>query len=458
MSRRLAPSLLLALTGCAYFNGIYNARDAARDAERHERAGREAEARAAWLRSAASAESVLVRHADDRWSVEALFLAGRGLALGARCDRALPLLERYLAGGERETGQRAAASLAVGRCLLEEGRAADALAVLAPLAASGAAGVDAARWAARAALALERDADAARFLAALPEGERQWETLDAALARGDHARAESLLVLRAAAGDASRDVPTALRLLWDAGRHEGARRIVAAYEAAGAEPTRLGRARLVLAELLAAADEDVAARALLMRARAGTADSAVDAEASARLALLALRDVDSRTDAEAIVERARAAAAGTALHSRLERAALLLRILDARTDTAGAALFLAAEVARDSLRAPRLARGYLERILEQRPPPILAPKALLAAAALRPDSAERFRARIVDDFPRSGWAAILRGEASAPAPDVRAGEALLASTWTVARQLLADSLAARAAQPPRPALLEIPEP
>ncbi|HEX6058686.1 MAG TPA: hypothetical protein VFZ11_06675, partial [Gemmatimonadaceae bacterium] len=210
MSRRLAPLFLLALAGCAYFNGIYNAREAARDAERHERAGREAEARAAWLRSAASAESVLVRHADDRWGAEALFLAGRGLALGARCERALPLLERYLAGGDPDAPQRAAAALAVGRCLLDEGRATDALAVLAPLAASGAAGAEAARWAARAALVLERDADATRFLVALPEEERQWEWLDAALARGDHARAESLLVLRAAAGDASRDVPAAL--------------------------------------------------------------------------------------------------------------------------------------------------------------------------------------------------------------------------------------------------------
>lgn len=146
------------------------------------------------------------------------------------------------------------------------------------------------------------------------------------------------------------------------------------------------------------------------------------------------------------------------MHGRLARSALLLRLLESRSDTAGAALFLAAEVARDSLRAPLLARAYLERILEQRPPPLLAPKALLAAAMLVPDSAAIFRSRVLDHFPRSGWAAILRGDAAAPAPDVRSGEALLASTWSVAWQILGDSLAARAAQPARAAVPLLPEP
>lgn len=459
MSRRLAPLLLLALAGCAYFNGIYNARDAAGEAERLERAGRDAEAREAWLRSAASAESVLVRHEDGRWAAEALFLAGRGLALGARCERALPLLQRYLADSAAGPGHRPAASLAVGRCLLQERRAADALDVLAPLAdRSGGGNAEAARWAARAALALRRDTTATRFLARLPERERQWEWLDASVARGDLAKVESLLVLRARAGDASRDVPAALRLLWGAGRRDGARRIVAAYEEAGAEPRRLGEARLALADLLAGAGEDTAARALLLRARAGTADSAIDADAAARLTLLALRDVVSLADASAAIERGGATAAGTAVHGRLARSALLLQLLESRRDTAGAALFLAAEVARDSLRAPLLARAYLERILEQHPPPLLAPKALLAAAMLVPDSAAIFRSRVLDHFPRSGWAAILRGDAAAPAPDVRNGESLLAGTWSVAWQLLGDSLAARAARPARAAVPVLPDP
>jgi hypothetical protein len=465
VSRRLRLPLLLALAGCAYFNGIYNARDAASDAERLEREGRSAEAREAWLRSAASAESVLVRHGDGRWGPEALFLAGRGLALGARCDRALPLLERYLAGPVATDGRRGAASLAVGRCLVDEGRAADALDVLAPLAGEpDAAGGDAAlaeqaaRWAARAALALGRDGDASRFLARLPDGEAEWERLDGALARGDLARAESLLVRRGAAGDASRDVPAAIRVLWDGGNRDGARRVVEAYERAGAEPSLLGRIRLSLAERLAAAGDDDAARALLRRARAGTADTLVDRTAAAWLTLLSLGDAASLGDAEGIVERGRSDGSGTPLHDRLERAVLLVRLLESRQDTAGAALFLAAEVARDSLRAPRLARRYLARILEQSPPPLLAPKALLAAAALVPDSAPVFRARLLADFPRSGWSAILRGDTAASSPDLRRGEALLAGAWSVAGQLLADSLTARAARPARAAAPAIPEP
>ena len=458
MSRRLHPFLLLALAGCAYFNGIYNARAAAREAERLEREGRSSEARDAWLRSAASAESVLVRHRDGRWGPEALFLAGRGLALGARCERALPLLERYLAGSA-DGDRRPAASLAVGRCLVDEGRAGEALEALAPLAGgSSPVATEAARWAARAAWALGRDADAERFLARLPAGEAAWERIDAALGEGDLARAESLLVQRGAGGDASRDVPRAIAMLWEAGRRDGARRVVAAYEDAATEPARLGRLRLSLAERLVAAGEDSAARALLLRARAGTADTVVDRAAAAWMTLLSLREAATPSEARAVVERGRPSGAGGPLLERLERALLRLDLLESRGDTAGAALFLAAEVARDSLRAPRLARRYLERILEQHPPPLLAPKALLAAAALVPDSAALFRARVLDVFPRSGWAAILRGDTTAATTDVRNGEMLLAGAWSVVEQLLSDSLMARAARPARAPAPAIPEP
>ena len=60
------------LGGCAYFNGVYNAREAERAANRLLRAGREGEASGSFATAAAKAETVLARHPKSRWRDDAL--------------------------------------------------------------------------------------------------------------------------------------------------------------------------------------------------------------------------------------------------------------------------------------------------------------------------------------------------------------------------------------------------
>jgi tetratricopeptide (TPR) repeat protein len=150
------------LSGCAYYNGMYNTRRFARNAERSERAGRTSEAADRWRQVVLHADTLLARHPGSRWADDAELLKGRalvalrawpaatevleraksragteeqrrdaqywlGIAAAGRRDhgRALANLDSALASARRE--RRQAARLARGRLLLAMGRPAEAL-------------------------------------------------------------------------------------------------------------------------------------------------------------------------------------------------------------------------------------------------------------------------------------------------------------------------------------------
>jgi hypothetical protein len=73
-------------------------------------------------------------------------------------------------------------------------------------------------------------------------------------------------------------------------------------------------------------------------------------------------------------------------------------------------LFLAAETARDSLQAPRLARTLWRRILDTWPDSPYAPKAILAAQQLDSTWADSARALLQERYPNSPYLAMIRGE------------------------------------------------
>gem|GEM_PF-5921776 len=68
---------LAAASGCVYYNGMYNARRAEREALRFDREGRTAEARDRWVRAVTHADSVAARHPNSPWAEAALLLSGR---------------------------------------------------------------------------------------------------------------------------------------------------------------------------------------------------------------------------------------------------------------------------------------------------------------------------------------------------------------------------------------------
>jgi hypothetical protein len=73
-------------------------------------------------------------------------------------------------------------------------------------------------------------------------------------------------------------------------------------------------------------------------------------------------------------------------------------------------LFLGAEAARDSLRAPALAAALFRRLADEWPSSPYAPKALLAAQRLDPSDPDGTRARLDSLYHDSPYLAIVRGE------------------------------------------------
>ena len=453
--RRSALALLPLLAACAYYNGLYNAREAEKRADAAARAGRETEASALFGTVAEKAETVLARYPRTRWRADALYLAGRGAALGGRCESGLPRLEEFLsaapAGSGREHRERAErARLSAAICHVRERRPSEALRALEPLLAAPRSPLrrDASLWAARAATALGDHEAAARHLSALGEGEAQWELLSASLRAGALARAESLLADRARAGDYRDAVSAAVRDLWAAGRVAGADSAVARFGVSRAPANARARLHLELGELALSEGRSALARPHLGAARRLTSDTLVERRSEALLSTLALREAATIDGAARVLARS-GAGQGTEAHQRLSDVVMLVRLLSTRPDPTGASLFLAAEVARDSLGAPELARALFARLPETYPDSPVAPKALLAATVVAPESAAVYRRRVLEQYRVSPYARLVAGDGagttstSASADD----DVLLRSTWAAAVAAWSDSLRRLRPQP-----------
>ncbi|MGH7664709.1 MAG: tetratricopeptide repeat protein [Gemmatimonadaceae bacterium] len=446
---------MLAAAGCAYFNGVYNARQAAERADRMRRDGEADSAAAAYALAAASAETVLVRYPDSRWRVDALFIAGRATALTGECGRATQWLRLFLAETREDDARCADATLALGRCQVELGDHAGARETLAPLlgAAPGESRSQAALWASRAARAMGEDARADAYLDGASADIARRERARAAMSRQDYAVAESLFALGAGTGALSEDVLLALPEIWRAGRESAVMEIVRRYEGARVPPSDLARLHVLAAALNEGSGSDSVAAAHLRRAGMLAADSALRSEVLARLAALAIRDMSSLVDMNAEMSRFREEGARGATWRRLERLLLMITLLDARHDPAGASRFLAAELARDSLDARLVAHALMRSVAQLSPEGSLAAKALLAAADLVPDSADVYRARVLSLHADSPYAYILRGRDPAAAAEFGSDDTLLRRAWRAASDAMADtlrSLAGPAADSGRP--------
>ena len=442
--RRAVVALLpLALGACAYFNGVYNAKDSARAADKLSRRGRGDQALGAYAVAAEKAETVLARYPKSRWRPQALYLAGRGHAMTGRCAAAEARLGEFLALPRQPGSRRNRALLALGACHVRTDRIVEGQRVLAPLlrvrdkeVATGAA-----LWMARAAIAMGATEEVERYLSGLPASAAQWELANASLERGQYERAESLLVVRASRGDYRDEVAGALRTLWSAHRYDGVQRVVATFSAARTPSSGKISLHLLAAELLEGEARDSAARAHLLRAQSLAVDTLRTREIAARLCRLQLGAVATTAEAEAVLARCASRAAGAALIERLQDNLLLVKLLERQTDYTGTALFLAAEVARDSLRAPLYARTMFRKLSESYGNAQLSPKALLAAAALAPDSAPHYHELVRTRYPRSPYTILLDGGDPSDVPTYQASEERLRRGWTSGLALLADTLA-----------------
>lgn len=412
----LAVALLLG--GCVYFNSMYNTKRLASSARKAERDGRTFEASNLWGQVITRAESLVARHPDSKYVDEALVLKGLALSRLKQCQSAVAPLGRVslLPAGADVTEE---ASLALGRCQLELGDPAVALGLFARVAGSE----DPVRRAearllhGRALRLSGRAEEAVAALEGLPDQRAGIERMlalaaarepDAALALADSLMAQRDTTVRwdsltAVVGSAA---PLTASGLVD--------RLI---DRPGTVPQT--RAMLLLDDGLRLAGVDTA-RSRARLEEAARAEGTGGFAERARLALTRQRlaSVSSPQELRAVAGELdqRIAARGTAAAEAAQLREQVTRVLTAADSAAAGGaqadlrLFLAAESARDSLAAPRLAGSLFRAIVETMPESPYAPKAILAAKVLDPEWGESALALLEGRYALSPYVAMLRGE------------------------------------------------
>lgn len=424
---------LLGASACVYFNSYYNASKLFDEGRRDVEQGSESTGRATLAASIEKAEGIVAAKPDSRWADDAVRIIVEARLLREEWEEALETSERLLDYAlTRADTAEVAGYQGIARLHLDDPSAADTLLSLA--------------------LAEVRD-----------DGRRSLLLYNRALAR---ARLDSFVE-----ADADLVLVSGLRPDWVRPRIERVGLLVdAGYDAAAATALAAIMARNVsdaeeravvdlvqrLAEtspgtaLLGLVDVEASAlsrenRATLLKCRGdlqlarGESERALaDFEAASRMA------PQTRTAVEAQVATARLSLVRSTtaaeivpvremlerlMRQRARRLPDVMSLWDTLVrmefwiELGGLAYVSAAEVARDELQAPRLARTLLLSYAEQEPESVWAPKALLAALELSDlDSAppaetldpdpEQIRQRLWDDYRASPYVQAVLGERS----------------------------------------------
>ncbi len=420
MSWRAAALLLLALplTGCAYYNGMYNANRFAKKAQKAERQGRSFEAQGYWAQAEVRADTVIARHPTSQYVDDAQLIRGESMVARGDCGSAIPALEQAsLSLDSPQVVERAHELL--GRCRLQAGDYQRADQSFVALLESG----DSARRAsaefnhariqrttgdyagALATLGLlsgpQVDAERAAAYAGLGQLDDALPLVDAALARGD------------------------LAVPWDSilagiGRVDpaAASRYTTAVVQIPGLPAE-ARDQLLMADglRLLAADPD---SGLARLQRAASADPVTDAALAARLRLAEYTLASAGTIPQLEAAREPLVELGEIGGRSSVQALHYVRVLDkvkgyadsvtTQSPLGDLATFVVAEAVRDSLPAPQIATQLFASIPAAWPASPYAPKALLAMAALQPERAEEIVQQIQAAYPDSPYLLLAEGQ------------------------------------------------
>jgi tetratricopeptide (TPR) repeat protein len=406
------------LGGCVYYNGMYNANRLANSARKAEREGRVFEANNLWGQVATKAESVVVRHPKSKYAGEAAILRGLALARLGQCEQAIGPLARVTVAAA-STNLTEDAWLATGRCQVAMGNIAAGDAAFAQV-------IDSKNsWRRR----------EARFHRAqtLRHAGRYREALTALEGVGEpRAVAERLLAL---AGD--RRVPEAMALAdslvarsdttqpWDSllvslGQQDpsNASDLVDRVRRLP-KRTPETQARWLLEDGLRLNGSDTArARSRFREAVEIGGSGEAAARASLQLVRLDLRGLSQPQGLSPLIQSLRSngqryEAVAPEMTQLSNTAAGILTVTASMTPAAPQGdlrLFLAGEVARDSLLAPRLAEGLFRRVLREWPGSPYAPKAALAAQQINPEWSDSARALLESRYFESPYLAMIRGD------------------------------------------------
>lgn len=417
--RLLGLAVVAALAGCSYYNGMYNANRLAKAAEKAQREGRSFDAQSYWGQAAVKAESVIVRQPTSKWVDDALLLRGRALMYMGQCRDALkPLgearmrlteprqleLATYLlarcraAAGDTlgaadayaqllrsaDPERRREAHFEVGRARLAQGDWAGALAAVDSLDDWRASGV---RMVALAGLGRLPEAQVTiDSLLARGDTAAPWTAMLAVVGRRDPAAASALV-------DRLRAMPGASPALQSRWLADDALRL------ANVDPAR-GAARLAQATAVGGGRDDELARVRLQMARLRLARVASPAELAT-----VLEDLDSLARDEH-----GAGPAAEELAAAARRVGGAADSTRADTPQGDLTVFLAGELARDSLHAPALAVDLFRRVVETWPASPYAPKALLAGRQLDTAFAATTQPLVDGRYSASPYVTATRGE------------------------------------------------
>ena len=412
------PALMLALTGCAYYNGMYNANKFAKRAVKAEAAGKTFEAQGYWAQAEVRADSVIVRHPDSKYADDAQLIRGQAMVARNDCAGAIPALEQAsLSQDSPQVAQQALVLL--GRCRMKAGDLLGADGAFVALMESPDTAV---RSAARLAHArvlrsfgsyqaalvtLEglqgtaADAERAADYAGLGQLEAAAPLIDQALARQD------------------------LSVPWDStlagvGRADPgmASRYTSAVVLLPGLPTE-ARDQILMADglRLLATDPD---SGLARLQAAGNAVPITEASLVARLKLSEYALAEAATAADLESAREGLVSLSEVGGPNSIRALGYLRVLDrvrAYRDSVqpGAPLgdlatFFVAESVRDGLPAPQIAAQLFAAVPASWPASPYAPKALLALAELEPAASDSIAGVLEANYPASPYLLLVAGD------------------------------------------------
>jgi hypothetical protein len=420
----LTLTLALSIAGCGYFNSMYNANREFANAERARERGDAAAARTAYAASIEKAAKSYRRYPNGRWADDALYLIARArFELREYAAARAAFTELLSKNTDAQMRARAHAYLGASNVALASTDAGlmQLDSALAQLDRQGDLAGFAHHWRARARAAAGdvagawTDLDAVQSPADPEYTAVQIERIVLGITSSDSARTTAAFTALLTSPAAYRRLDTLNKLVTSAVTRFGAN--AARVMITQPQVDWLGASRdsltLLRAQLAAGAGDTAAAYHDLQQL---TERSSAIMSASARVALARSRlthvnNLDQLFDIRSLLLPAIANNEAPALITSIR----MVEVLVQRAASTGQplALFTAAEIARDELRAPALARKLFVTFAEVGTQTPWAGKALLAALALDPDhqDASTLRARLAA-LPANPYSAAVRGESA----------------------------------------------
>ncbi len=411
---RFVLVLATVTVACAYYNGLYNANRLASEARRAESEGRRGDARSLWLQAAMRADSVAARYPNSKYHDDALLMSGRAQSRVGDCPLAMVPLETVVAVSEDDRIIDQARVL-LAECQLKQRRFDDVIETVTPLLPVDAlTRHDRARsLRGRAHLALGNTATAARDLSPPTDLMSRFDLAAALLANGEVERARVEL---AVTEEFSYQETRWMGLLDSLGADDpGSVSGFVDRWVADQDVATDARVRLLMADAQRWNQHGdlESALARLHEASSLSDDSSVVASIRYEIAVVELRRAETVVDITEHIRtfRGLTGAAGFDEIPSDVFVSILERVVTAvnASNSGGLWIFRAAETVRDSLRQHELAALLFIRVATDHPATAIAPKALLALAALRPDAADSIVGILSRDYADSPYTDLATG-------------------------------------------------